>query len=69
MKPPAFFTHVYSHSCMQVSNLLASLHINPSELPVDMAHVHDAKLHEAWAQGQQGVFEPMQISLSLYYFF
>jgi len=38
---------------VQVGHLLASLHINPADLPSDMAHVHDAKWHEAWAQSQQ----------------
>lgn len=35
----------------QVQNLLASLAINPAELPRDMPHVHDASWHEVWRGG------------------
>lgn len=36
---------------MQVQHLLASLNINPAELPADLAHVHDPRWHAAWQQG------------------
>ncbi|KAG1678388.1 hypothetical protein FOA52_015155 [Chlamydomonas sp. UWO 241] len=37
----------------QVGSLLASLHINPAELPGELPHVHDQGWHDAWDHAQQ----------------
>lgn len=44
---------VHAHHT-QVHNLLASLNINPAELPADLAHVHDPRWHAAWQGPREG---------------
>lgn len=43
----------------QVAHLLASLHIDPGQLPGELHHVHDAQWHSIWQQQQGGMKEPL----------
>jgi peroxin-5 len=40
--------------CVQVQHLLASLNINPAELPADLAHVHPPHWQAAWQGPREG---------------